>query len=844
MKKIIKRFLVFALVFSMLVPAVQSSAAAAPKLNATVKTITGVGKTYTLSVSNMPAKATVTWTSSKKSYATVKKSTASGSKAVVTAVKKGTSTITATIKKSGKVIKKLTCKVTVLVPAKGIKINNAKINKEFNAQIIEMGSTYDFNRTLKSSSSKSTSSDKTVWFIEDPSIAKVSGGGVVTPLKVGNTNLIVCTGKNKAEALDNYENGTKYDKVGIKIVNPSIAIVYTLKSANQLLITFSEPMKADTLVTGNKLSSNIAIYPRVTSNKDTMAVGTLTAALTADKKTLIISNTNSFDGAYEITMTENVQSEKGIPISKEVKSLDLKDKTGPSYLSTTLDDTGMVASVNFSEPIDISQLAPRNVKKGTASVSNAIFLSKDNYKLSEDKQSLKFDMSYISSYDYNQTFTVDLWGIQDLAGNYSDPYPLTVSLFTDTTPKPQAQCRGVVKMGNSLVATFDKAIKTPGYAIINGTYVYGTVNTNNNKEVIYSLASGGLTSQTGYVSVTLNAYSAYNVSNTGGVTQYSTTVNLSATAAGPKITEAKLTTKTINGVSQNVLTLTYDKDVTLLLSSGALTASSNIDGTIGAASQYAYIASANGKTVDVTLNGSFTEMGVYTFTIPSAFVMDVYNNLSGSTTVRTVKVNGVTSELPGPAAILSDADDASVIYIVFNNMLDVTSAENLANYKIAGIALSSATVIVNQPESSAIVMLKTAGNTQLGDVPYPITISGIKGYKNSYKEMDTYSELITIRNNRTLPISSYTAQAYGNKVVLSFRYNISTSSIINYKFTQGTRELTLKGNPAVSNNTVTFTFNETLTANSVVTATPLVTNNIFDMSNSRALNLSYSMLAK
>ena len=83
--------------------------ASAAKLNK--KSISlNIGKTYTLKASGTKGK--ITWTSSKKSVATV------SSKGVVKAKKKGAAVITA---KYGK--KKLTCKVTVKQPVKSIKLN-------------------------------------------------------------------------------------------------------------------------------------------------------------------------------------------------------------------------------------------------------------------------------------------------------------------------------------------------------------------------------------------------------------------------------------------------------------------------------------------------------------------------------------------------------------------------------------------------------------------------------------------------------------------------------------------------------------------------------------------------
>jgi hypothetical protein len=87
--------------------AVPASAAAKPALNKTKLTLT-VGQTATLKVKNAAKKETVKWASKKKAVASVT------SKGKVTAKKKGTTVISATLKKAGKTLK---CNVTVKAAA-------------------------------------------------------------------------------------------------------------------------------------------------------------------------------------------------------------------------------------------------------------------------------------------------------------------------------------------------------------------------------------------------------------------------------------------------------------------------------------------------------------------------------------------------------------------------------------------------------------------------------------------------------------------------------------------------------------------------------------------------------
>ena len=166
MKRFKKASIIFLMFMLLSVIAMPVSASAA-KLNK--KSISlNVGKTYTLKTTGTKGK--ITWTSSKKSVATV------SSKGVVKAKKKGTAVIAA---KYGK--KKLTCKVTVKQPVKSIKLNKTSATLKKGKSL-----------TLKATISPSSANNKAViWTSSNKKVATVSSKGVVKAVGNGTATITV-----------------------------------------------------------------------------------------------------------------------------------------------------------------------------------------------------------------------------------------------------------------------------------------------------------------------------------------------------------------------------------------------------------------------------------------------------------------------------------------------------------------------------------------------------------------------------------------------------------------------------------------------------------------------------
>lgn len=827
MKKKLRILMCMLLVFTLALPVVPIKAAATYALNTKTVTITGVGKTYQLKLT-APKKSTATYKSTNKSIATVSK------KGLITAKKKGSTSITCTVK-TGKLTKYLVCKVTVKVPAKAIVITNAKIDEDMGAHIIELGTTYDFAAKRISSSSKSASSDVIRFYIGDTSIATVDNKkGIVTPLKKGRTTLTVCAGATAKKATAP-KNPIK-QVIDIYVRKPEITVQSaTLTNSQQIDFTFSHSMNAATIYgTNGELLSAVKISER----KGAVDPGTLTGSLSEDGKVLTITCSKYFSGVYDISLSKAILSKDGTALTPYTESLELMDIVNPTYLGCSVDETGLVVSMNFSEPISIKDLSPMNPRKlnGSYLVNPSMFLDKKNYKLSQDKRSILLDLSGISLSDQNTTIELTLYGIVDYANNTTNPYPLTVQIYTNTTSTSQANLVTLFRNGNSLIAQFDKAIQTAGYAIIENDYITGTVNPENKKEVIYNLSNHYFSSKTS-VTVKLSGFSTYNA--TTGSSEITKTITFASTPNPPVITKNEFTTEKVGGITRNTLTLTFNRSVSLLQKVGSLNGISNVDGIISSSAPFAYTAEVKDNVVSIVFADSFAENGIYTFAIPEKFVMDNYYNYNSAIQVTATKQAGETQALPGPSSIQISGTYNEKVYITFDQMIDAQTAQDKNNYKISGVTIESANVVSNTYGCPSVIELTTKASSIVDSVPYQVSISGLKGHKGSFSVMEPYQTMIYLSNNKTLDYLSINASATSKSIVMTFPSNLSSASRVHYTATVNSKNIEIKSTN-ITGSTITLILNDSITRGSTITLKPATDNLIMDMSNKKLLNTTLS----
>ncbi|MDE6479120.1 MAG: Ig-like domain-containing protein, partial [Muribaculaceae bacterium] len=266
------------------------------------------GDSANLTATIAPENATdksVTWTSSDASIATV------SDKGVVTAVKAGTATITATSANG----KTATCKVTVaakIYEVTGITLSNTKLS-------LTEGET----ATLTATIAPENATDKTVtWTSSDASVASVSDKGVVTAVKAG-TATITATSANG------------------KTANCTVTVAANIISVESVAISKTELSltEGDTANLTATIAPENATDKSVTWTSSDEAVATVSAdgvvtAVKAGTATITAASSNGKTATCTVTVTAKVIDVTGITLS----DIDLSMTKGETItLTATID---------------------------------------------------------------------------------------------------------------------------------------------------------------------------------------------------------------------------------------------------------------------------------------------------------------------------------------------------------------------------------------------------------------------------------------------------------------------------------------------------------------------------
>lgn len=825
----------FAFVFALLlmVPLFwnQSAAvasAATPALTESKVEIVGANESHQLEIKDKVTGSKYKWSSSNTKVAKV------SSKGLVTTVSKGTANIQCKITYTSGKTKTLTCKVTVTILATDVSINNAtEVN---GAHILLLGQNYDFNCNIV----PEDSSDAILWSYGDGGEADCiriddASAGTVTAMKVGKATLVATAVKpgSQADAEPSFIN----DVVIIEVVAPTATVISAeIIGSTELKVVFDSPIDASTVIgLNNKLLDSVGI----TMRKDIKGVlaedpGALTASLSADLKALTITSANMLEGEYGVEFTSNIKTTGGLPIEQYYRRMSYVDNVPPRITNVELDDSGMISTIRFSEPIDFTNFkVPDATVLGTVAADEytiTVLENKLNYIISADYKSLTINLSGIVPMDYGKLFTITISGIKDMSGNIPASYTLTAILRTDNTVKAQARPLLVQRTSyNTLTATFDRALLNGGTAYINGgNMVLGIVDATDIKKVNYTITDSDAL-LTGNRVVTLSGWTSYNVnpSDTSALLGLSLTVNFDYERSNPVLFSYTFDAAT------SVLTLTYNKDVTIRMTTGMFSstlATVTDDLISGTNITYTKMASTDKKVIKL-LMGNMTLAGDYTFALEEGFVSDSYKTVSLSRTIMISNTDGNSLDLPRPYLIRQSTTNLSQIYVEFANKLDKVTAEMAANYSIPGVIIISAQLTNNTSENGATVILTVLDGSIDVSVERPITISGIRGYNGSYSEMLEYTTSVDLKDNKKpyyidTPVFNKTT----NSIQLSFNEQIQGTLYVRVTQTvAGSTSIEIPNTVTIAGNSAVINLHST-PANGTYLRIEILSNNITDLS--------------
>lgn len=806
--------------------------AASPKFNKSKVTIVGENETYQLVIANKVSGSTYKWSTSNKKVAKV------SSQGLVTAVGKGTATIKCKITLPTKKTVTISTKVTVRIPATDIRINNA--NQVNGAHILTINETYNFNRDIV----PSNSSDKTYWSIGggDPECITIDkdDSGIVTAKKVGKV-ILVATAAEKATAEHAAESEVK-DAIIIEVVEPTATVRSAeIIDSRQIKVVFDSPVDKSTIIgSDNKLLNSIAIT-LMKDAKGNLAKdpGTLTPSLDSDNRTLTITSSNMLSGDYGINFTSAIRTMEGIALEPYYKQMSYVDTIGPAIKSVELDDSGLKATIHFTEAVDFTKfkvsdatLLPTSGSKTCDPATLNTLNNKLNYIPSEDQTSLTINMSNIAPTDYDKAFSIVISGIKDLAGNMPTNYTLTTVLRTDTTPKPQARPLSVIRTSyNTVTATFNRAIRIPGWATINGGSVaYGVVDEKDNRKVNYIINDSDA-QLTGAIKVEIGFWDSYNVIKTDDYADKmrSFTVNFTTDKTSPILIDYVFNSET------KVLTLKFNKPVKLDMPEGIFNTklvTINDDIISDTHITYKELASDDEKVINLKID-NMSLLGKYTFTLEKGFILDNFRNMSLSRTITISNATGSSNELPGPYSIVQSSSNTSEIHIKFHNKLDVASAENKDNYSIPGVKILSAMVVDNTADNGATVVLTVQDGTIDVSVERPITIKGVMGYNGSFTPINLYTTTVDLKENKAPTTTSVTFDKISYNVKMTFNEKIQGTITANISQIGGVYNRVIGNTAIVEGNNIIFTLDSIPDANSGLRV-DIVTHNITDENHNKA----------
>ncbi|WP_252503828.1 S-layer homology domain-containing protein [Sporosarcina sp. Marseille-Q4943] len=566
-------------------------------------------------------------------------------------------------------------------------------------------------------------------------------------------------------AVDAAGNNAEELVVTVVVAEPANLEVASVEGINatQVEVKFNLPVDKATLFADGKSGEFKANVVSLTS-LDNVQPGDLAGELSNDGKTLTITAANVLSKRYDVVI-DGLKSYNGKDIVKYEKMVTIAaDEKAPTITGTEQISANKV-KINFSEPVKAYSGATLKYADGTTVTGASVTVDAGATSVIVDLSS--------DSVEVNKQITITFIGLQDQAGNLLTPNPATVTVVKQQVDGIKPTVSNVTQTGaKTFNVKFTKDVVLPT--------TQGVIDVNNLTVSGYDVSKIEKVSDSEYkVTVTTNLDGLQNVTVNAGYKDLAGQTGEAITkvvtfvkdAAAPKATSVKVVN--VDGVEY--LELNFDKDVT----EGDITVSGSytkdyVTTPVGSKTVAAtYASTSNKKVVRTPLNGfASVEGGVYTLDVVSSTV----NSLSGiafdKTSTSFTRGKDVASNKTKLAAPVITQSSNDTVTVTFTGQVDGASATDVANYKVDGAEVESATLGTFDAEANKqVVTLKLKADSNKFTGTRNISVQNVKALGSSVT-MDKYIENTVSLTENVRPTVTKAVLTANNEITLTFSENV------------------------------------------------------------------------
>lgn len=590
-------------------------------------------------------------------------------------------------------------------------------------------------------------------------------------------------------------------------------------NATQVEVKFTQAVDEDTVINAGKVkAANITFTALPNAESVDLADVDSKAELSEDGKTLTISTkpTAKFEGRYDVKI-ENVKSKDGENFKKYEETITIAaDKTAPTVTGFEQINADRV-KINFSEPMATGAVFEFKDADGkvVAGLSASIIAAGDT-----------FAVVNLNGVEAGKKVTVTIKNAKDLAGNLINPQPTTIKIHKEELAEFKPEISTITQTGaktfnikfsedldGTIVDDVDLATTAGGSTKI-------TLSDSNPVSKIEKVSSSEYKVTTGNNLDGVVTVTVPHAGVVGKMEQTAPTTNLTklATFEIDEVAPVATAKLAVDKNNKQVIELTFDKDVTEL---GTVTVTGNyvknhvttkLHGT-AVAPTAVYADGKNGednkKVIHIPLatNGDAdknlaVEGAVYNVTLTSTAVKSDAGTAMAK--VETSFTRGKDGDTPTKsntekATVAVTKDTTNTVKATFTVKdgyeLDGATATNIANYKIAGVEIESASLAPVNGTTQVVTLTLKEDSVTDSDLVRAVTVENVK-VKNSTETMKKHTSTVTLDENvrPTVKIAKLTAP---NEVTITFSEAVNTVA--------GTQDfgLLIGGSTVASNKNVT-----------------------------------------